>query len=324
AASVEALHTFTLDSGATRCYFHDCTIVTPLTTPVPVSLADPLWGPSRSTCLHRSPVSDQESYFLLVVDDYTRYTTVFPLRSKADVTGVSWITTLCRQLRARFQEDLQVLRLHSDRGGEFSSRLLEGFCRTEGIAQSSTFGPMSLCQRPRLHCFGRGRFAMRWRFGSRVRSPLSAIPPRASSLLALSAASSLASPPTPRPRSFTTLPRAASCPHRTSPLMSRSASTVSTCTCPPHSPRRPSSWSQVPPQVDPLPPQGPAPSGVSQVDPPPLVEPLEASSDTSGPAKGGDPVGDDMAATRRSLRLETPPGFPPQPSSPPLQPVAVD
>ncbi|CAI7885214.1 unnamed protein product [Closterium sp. NIES-53] len=68
---------------------------------------------------------DQESYFLLVVDDYTRYTTVFPLRSKADVTGVSWITTLCRQLRARFQEDLQVLRLHSDRGGEFSSRLLE-------------------------------------------------------------------------------------------------------------------------------------------------------------------------------------------------------
>ncbi|CAI7738644.1 unnamed protein product [Closterium sp. NIES-54] len=80
----------------------------------------------------------------------------------------------------------------------------------------------------------------------------------------------------------------------------------------------------VPPPVDPLPPQGPAPSGVSQVDPPPLVEPLEISSDSSGPAEGGDPAADDTAATRRSPRLETPPGFPPRPSSPPPQPGAVD
>ncbi|CAI7907505.1 unnamed protein product [Closterium sp. NIES-54] len=42
----------------------------------------------------------------------------------------------------------------------------------------------------------------------------------------------------------------------------------------------------------PLPPQGPAPSGVSQVDPPPLVEPLEVSSDTSGPTEVGDPAAD--------------------------------
>ncbi|CAI7901988.1 unnamed protein product [Closterium sp. NIES-53] len=80
----------------------------------------------------------------------------------------------------------------------------------------------------------------------------------------------------------------------------------------------------VPPPVDLLPPQGPAPSGVSQVNPPPLVEPLEVSYDTSGPAEGGDPAADDTAATRRSPRLETPPGFPPWPSSPPPQPVAVD
>ncbi|CAI7915709.1 unnamed protein product [Closterium sp. NIES-53] len=79
-----------------------------------------------------------------------------------------------------------------------------------------------------------------------------------------------------------------------------------------------------PPSVDPLPPQGPAPSGVSQVDPPPLVETLEVSSDTSGRAEGGGPAADDTAANRRSPRLETPPGFPPQPSSPPQQPVAVD
>ncbi|CAI7895886.1 unnamed protein product [Closterium sp. NIES-54] len=70
--------------------------------------------------------------------------------------------------------------------------------------------------------------------------------------------------------------------------------------------------------------KGPAPSGVSQVDPPPLVEPLEISSDSSGPAKGGDLAADDTAATPHSPRLETPSGFPPRPSSPPLQPVAVD
>ncbi|CAI7871228.1 unnamed protein product [Closterium sp. NIES-53] len=78
------------------------------------------------------------------------------------------------------------------------------------------------------------------------------------------------------------------------------------------------------PPGDPLAPQGPAPSCVSQVDPPPLVEPLEVSSDTSGPAAGGDPAADDTATTRRSPRLENPPGFPPWLSLPPPQPVVVD
>ncbi|CAI5479868.1 unnamed protein product [Closterium sp. Yama58-4] len=41
-----------------------------------------------------------------------------------------------------------------------------------------------------------------------------------------------------------------------------------------------------PPPVDPLPPQGPAPSGVSQVDPLPLAEPVEVTGD-SGAAGGG-------------------------------------
>ncbi|CAI7789146.1 unnamed protein product, partial [Closterium sp. NIES-53] len=42
------------------------------------------------------------------------------------------------QLRERFGTDLPVLRLHSDRGGEFSSDLLRDFCRGEGILQSFT------------------------------------------------------------------------------------------------------------------------------------------------------------------------------------------
>ncbi|CAI7784558.1 unnamed protein product [Closterium sp. NIES-54] len=177
AASAEALHTFTLDLGASRCFFRDCNTVTPLSAPFPVSLADPSGGPAvarASTVLpcpavpsgslsglhlpsfsmklqrlrsmhsrllvsgllrslpplpslptppclpcvegrqraapHSSSFppttaplqtlhmdvwgparvrgTDHERYFLLVVDDYSRYTTVFPLRSKAAVSGV--------------------------------------------------------------------------------------------------------------------------------------------------------------------------------------------------------------------------------------------
>ncbi|CAI7926288.1 unnamed protein product [Closterium sp. NIES-53] len=93
-----------------------------------------VWGPAR--------VSGQshERYFLLVVDDYTQYTTVFPLRSKGQVVDViiPWIRTVRFQLRERFGQDLPVLRLHFDTGGEFSSNLLREFCRGEGILLSFT------------------------------------------------------------------------------------------------------------------------------------------------------------------------------------------
>ncbi|CAI7858383.1 unnamed protein product, partial [Closterium sp. NIES-54] len=324
AASAEALHTFTLESGTSRCFFRDCTIVTPLAAPVLVSLADPSWGPvvarvstvlpclavpsgslsslhlpSFSTILVRNkafrmygliPLSlegsvwrsslpplprslappclpclkgwqcvaphsssfplitaplqtlhmdvwgpgpvrgtDQERYILLVVDDYTHYTMVFPLRSKADVHCVliPWIRATRHQLREWFRRDLPVLRLHFDRGSEFSSGLLSEFCQDEGIVQSFTI---------------------------------------------------LASPQ-----------KNGIDEHRIGLIM-----------------------------------EGPAPSGVSQVDPPPLVEPLVISSDTFGPDEGVDPAADNRVTTRRSPRLENPPGFPPRPSSPPLHPVVVD
>ncbi|CAI7810760.1 unnamed protein product, partial [Closterium sp. NIES-53] len=62
-----------------------------------------VWGPAR---VHGQ---SHERYFLLVVDDYSRYTTFFPLRSKGDVTEV---------------------------GGEFSSARLGAFYRAEGIRQT--------------------------------------------------------------------------------------------------------------------------------------------------------------------------------------------
>ncbi|CAI7902159.1 unnamed protein product [Closterium sp. NIES-54] len=148
-----------------------------------------VWGPARVRG------QGHERYFLLVVDDYSRYTTVFPLRSKGEVTEVliDWIRIARLQLRERFGSDFPVLRLHSDRGGEFSSDLLRAFCRAEGIRQTftlpaspqqsgiaerrngmvmdvartrrirSTFSLGSPCRRPPLLCGGRGRLVMRLR-----------------------------------------------------------------------------------------------------------------------------------------------------------------
>ncbi|CAI7841310.1 unnamed protein product [Closterium sp. NIES-53] len=48
-ASAEVLHTFTLDSGASRCFFRDSTTLTPLSGPVPIGLADPSRGPVLAT-----------------------------------------------------------------------------------------------------------------------------------------------------------------------------------------------------------------------------------------------------------------------------------
>ncbi|CAI5973378.1 unnamed protein product [Closterium sp. NIES-65] len=93
-----------------------------------------VWGPA--------PIRGQghERYFLLVVEDYSRYTTVLPLRSKGAVTEVQidWIREARLQLRKSFGSDFPVLRLHPDRGGEFSSRLLRDYCRARGIRQTFT------------------------------------------------------------------------------------------------------------------------------------------------------------------------------------------
>ncbi|CAI5514924.1 unnamed protein product [Closterium sp. Naga37s-1] len=253
----EALYTFTLDSGASRSFFRDSITLTPLSRPVPVSLADPSGGSSPCALLHGPAVSGgpvwlpvrsspplvlyelgqlaapcscrafshqtllwhhrlghpsvqrlrsmhrrvlvsglprvlpplppspappclpcvegrqraaphsssfppteaplqtlhldvwgpvrvrgqgHERYFLLVVDDYTRYTTVFPLRTKGEVPDVliPWIRAARLQLRERFGTYFLVLRLHSDRGGEFSSDLLAAFCAEHGIRQTFT------------------------------------------------------------------------------------------------------------------------------------------------------------------------------------------
>ncbi|CAI7920769.1 unnamed protein product, partial [Closterium sp. NIES-54] len=249
----------------------------PTTAPLQTLHMD-VWGPT--------PVSGtaQERYFLLVVDDYTRYTTVFPLRRKADVSSVliPWNRATRHQLRERFRQDLPFLRLHSDRGGEFSSGLLEEFCRDKSIRQAFT-----LLASPQQNGIAERRIGLimevartsmihvaaphfLWPFAVRYAAHQLNLWPRVS-----------------KPETSPTL-----------------------------------RWTGKVGDASMF--RGLAPSGVSQVDPPPLVEPLEISSDPSSPAEEGDPAADDTAATRRSPRLETPPIFPPRASSPPPPPAAVD
>ncbi|CAI7872640.1 unnamed protein product [Closterium sp. NIES-54] len=269
-APAVALHTFTLDSSASRCFFRDNTTLTPLSAPVPISLADPpgaqtLPVPPLFSCVRRTaalqdamvtttnpggPVAPpcscrilshqtlqwhhrlghpslprlrgmhsrllvsglprslpplppspalpclpcvegrqraaphpssfpptttplqtlhmdvwgparvsgqgRERYFLLVVDDYTRYTTVFPLGSKGEVPDVliPWIRAVRLQLRERFHQDLPVMRLHSDRGGDFSSKVPREFFRGEGILQSFTLPAFPQQNGIVEHCIG--------------------------------------------------------------------------------------------------------------------------------------------------------------------------
>ncbi|CAI7886909.1 unnamed protein product [Closterium sp. NIES-53] len=62
-APAEALHTFTLDSVASRCFFRDSTTLSPLSVLVPVRLADPSGGPvlARSSTMLSCPAVPSSS-----------------------------------------------------------------------------------------------------------------------------------------------------------------------------------------------------------------------------------------------------------------------
>ncbi|CAI7905523.1 unnamed protein product [Closterium sp. NIES-54] len=239
-APAEALHTFTLDSGASRCFFHDSTTLTPLSALGPVTLADPSGGPvlARSSTVLPCPAVPSGSLSGLHLPSFSTklvstttlqdamVTTTTPRGQRVSIctctrTGPHLATFTCRprsgctpllvsppvaqppwsplpatpswhahpppcsglpgslppfppspappglpcvegrqratphssSLPPRIAplptlhmdmwgpalisgQDLPVLRLHSDRGGEFSSDLLRDFCREEGILQS--------------------------------------------------------------------------------------------------------------------------------------------------------------------------------------------
>ncbi|CAI7928216.1 unnamed protein product [Closterium sp. NIES-54] len=261
-----------------------------------------VWGPARVRG------QGHERCFLLVVDDYSRYTAVFPLRSKGDVTAVliDWIRAARLQLRQSFGSDFPVLRLHSDRGGEFSSGLLGAYCRARGIRQTFT-----LPDSPQQNGIAERRIGM-INLHPRVSRP------ETSPALLWTGKVGDASPfQVWGSRAFfrdlsadKLSPRAAPCVflgfppdapgwqfyHPTSRRVLSSQdvtfdeSVPYYCLFPYRTPSLPSPPLFLvpgPTPADPLPPQGPAPSGVSQVD---AVEPVEVTGD-SGAAGGAEPGG---------------------------------
>ncbi|CAI7880949.1 unnamed protein product, partial [Closterium sp. NIES-53] len=275
----------------------------PLTTAPLQTLHMDVWGPARVSGQGR------ERYFMLVVDDYTRYTTVFPLRSKGEVVDVliPWIRTVRLQLCERFGMNLSVLRLHSDRGGEFSSNLLWEFCRGEGILHSFTLRDspqqngiaerriglvMELNLWPRVSLLETSP-TLRWTgkvgdasvfrvWGSRAfvrdtsadKLSARAIPCVFLGFVPDAPGWQLYHPTSRRvlPSEDVTfdesVPFYRLFPYRSSPP-----------------PPLPLFLAPGPPPVDPLPPQGPAPSGVSQVDPLPCTVPVQVAVG-SGAARG--------------------------------------
>ncbi|CAI7753842.1 unnamed protein product [Closterium sp. NIES-54] len=253
-----------------------------------------VWGPVRVRGQGR------ERYFLLVVDDYTRYTTVFPLGSKGEVPDVliPWIRAVRLQLRERFRQELPVLHLYPDRGGEFSSDLLRDFCRGEGILQLFTLpdfpqqngiAERRICLVMEVACtsmihvaaphFLRS-FAVRYAAHQLNLWPRVSLPETLSTLRwtgEVGDASVFRDVTFDESVPFYHLFLYRSAPPLPPPLF----------------------LAPSPPAIDPLPPQGPAPSGVSQVDPLLGTVPVEVAGDSGaarvaasgGAASGGDEPG---------------------------------
>ncbi|CAI7907335.1 unnamed protein product [Closterium sp. NIES-53] len=283
----------------------------PTTAPLQTLHMD-VWGPARVSG------QDRQCYFLLVVDDYTRYTTVFLLRSKGEVSTVfiPWIRAVRLQLRERFGQDLPVLRLHCERGGEFSSDLLQDFCRGEGILQSfmlpdspqqngiaerriglvmelNLWPRVSLPETsPTIHWTGKVGDASVFRvWGSRAfvcDTSADKLSDRAMPCVFLGFVPDAPGWQFYHPTSRRVLPSQDNTFEESVPFYRlfpyRSA--------PPLPP--PLFLAPGPPPVDPLPLQGPAPSGVSQVDPLPGIAPVQVavgSGAAPSAASGGAELG---------------------------------
>ncbi|CAI7740433.1 unnamed protein product [Closterium sp. NIES-54] len=257
----------------------------PLTEAPLQTLHMDVWGPARVRG------QGHERYFLLVVDDYSRYTTVFPLRSKGDVTeGIRQTFTLpaspqqngIAERRIGMVMDIaRTSMIHAT-----APHFLWLFAVQYAAHQLKLQPRVSLPETsPTLRWTGKVGDASAFRvWGSRAfvhdlsadkLSPRAVpwvflgFPPNApgwqfyhpTSRCVLSSQDVTFDESVPYYRLF---------PYRTAPL-----------------PPPPLLLAPGPPPVDPLPPQGPAPSGVSQVD---AVEPVEVAVD-SGAARGAEPAG---------------------------------
>lgn len=75
-----------------------------------------------------------KNYFLVIVDEFSRYVTVITLKNKKEVA--SFIIKTINYLET--QTDKKVKRLHSDGGTEFMNETMEKFCTKKGIDHTSS------------------------------------------------------------------------------------------------------------------------------------------------------------------------------------------
>ncbi|KAK9080130.1 hypothetical protein SSX86_001805 [Deinandra increscens subsp. villosa] len=87
-----------------------------------------LWGPARTQSLGGA------SYFLSIVDDYSRRVWVYPIKHKSDAYGKfkEWVTMV------ENQTDRKIKKLRTDNGLEFCNELFDQFCRSKGIVRHLT------------------------------------------------------------------------------------------------------------------------------------------------------------------------------------------
>ncbi|CAI7750553.1 unnamed protein product [Closterium sp. NIES-53] len=262
-----------------------------------------VWGPARVRG------QGHERYFLLVVDEYSRYTTVFPLRGKGEVPEVliDWIRGARRKLSESFGSDLPTFTLPASP-------------QKNGIAERRIGMVMDVARTSMIHAAAPHflwPFAVQYAAHQINLQPCVSLPETTPTLRwtgkvgdasvfcvwgsRASVRDSTAEKLSSRaiPCVFLGFPPDApgwQFYHPTSHYVLSSQDVTfdesvsyyrlfpyRTASLPP----RPLFLAPGTPPVDPLPPQGPAPSGVSQVDPAELVE----VAVDSGAARGADPAG---------------------------------
>ena len=80
-----------------------------------------------------SPVMSVEGfrYYLLFVDDYSRYSWIFPMKNKSEVFGI--FVTFKVHVEKMFNTSIKILQC--DEGGEYKSQAFKHFLATQGISQ---------------------------------------------------------------------------------------------------------------------------------------------------------------------------------------------
>ncbi|CAI7904890.1 unnamed protein product [Closterium sp. NIES-54] len=384
-APAEALHTLTLDSGASHCFFCDITTLTPLPAPVPVRVADPSGGPAvaRSSTVLPCPAFPSGSLSSLHLPSFStnlvstaalqdamvttttpggqrvsictctrtgRHLATFTRRpgsslyilttepsqvaASAQVSAPDQVAASCssppllppspappclpcvegRQhsaphssfppttapLQTLHMDDLPVLRLHSDRGGEFSSTLLREFCHGEGILQTFTLPDspqqngiaerriglvMEVARTSMIHAAAPHflwPFAVRYAAHKLNLWPHVSLPETSPTLRWTGEVGDASVFRFYHPTSRRVFPSQDVMFDESVPFYCL----FPYCSAPPPPP--PLFLAPGPPPVDPLPPQGPSPSGVSQVDPLPGPAPVHVvGAETGGAEPGG-------------------------------------